>query len=420
MNEELEVDNTEVTAANAESNIPQTANEADLKNEELHKEIVQEDNSQEFDAAALEGKSLDELVEEAHGLLIQTPKTASIRLKAIRTVFYDKYNTAKDEAKEQYTAEKTDESPDFVYEKTPLIDSLKGIEDEIKKAREEEKKRVEDEKKKNLARKEALIAKLETILVSDETLQTIAQVKEIQKEWKSIRVLPKEAVSSLWDRYNVLLNSFYDNHGINIELKELDRQKNLESKIELTKKVETLKGEKSLKRSFIMLNKLHEEFKNIGPVPHESREPIWQAFKMASDAVYEDKRKLYEELEAAKEGNLAKKIILSEKADLLNAVAPKDLKGWNDKAKAFDELFAEWKKIGPVPKSNKDAVWIQFNGVRNDFFTGRKAFFKELNAARNQNLKTKEVLCEKAEAFKESKDWATTGKAMIALQADWK
>ncbi len=420
MNEELEVDNTEVTAANADSITPQTANEADIKNEELHKEIVQEDNSQEFDAAALEGKSLDELVEEARGLLIQTPKTASIRLKAIRTVFYDKYNTAKDEAKEQYTADNTDESPDFVYEKASLIDSLKCIEDEIKKAREEEKKRVEDEKKKNVARKESLIAKLETILVSDETLQTIAEVKGIQKEWKSIRVLPKEAINSLWDRYNVLLNSFYDNHGINIELKELDRQKNLESKIELTKKVESLKAEKSLKRSFIMLNKLHEEFKNIGPVPNESREPIWQAFKMASDAVYENKRKLYEELEAAKEGNLAKKIILSEKADLLNAVAPKDLKGWNEKAKAFDELFAEWKTIGPVPKSNKDAVWIQFNGVRNDFFTGRKAFFKELNAARNQNLKTKEMLCEKAEASKDSKDWATTSRAMIALQADWK
>lgn len=420
MNEELEVNNTEVTVANTETNTTEAANQTDTKNKELFKEIVQEDNSQEFDASTLDGKSLDELVEEARSLLIQTPKTASMRLKVIRTVFYDKYNLSKNEAKEQYTAERTDESPDFVYEESGLIDNLKEIEDEIKKAREEEKKRVEAEKKSNLARKEALIAQLEIILGSDETLETIAEVKEIQKEWKTIRVLPKEAIGSLWDRFNVLLNSFYDNHGINIELKELDRQKNLESKIELTKKVETIKDEKSLKRSFIMLNKLHEEFKNIGPVPHESREPIWRAFKMASDAVYEDKRKRYEELEAAKESNLAKKIILSEKADLLNAIAPKDLKGWNDKAKAFEELFAEWKKIGPVPKSNKDSVWIQFNGVRNDFFTNRKAFFKELNAARNQNLKSKEALCGKAEELQESKEWNTTSKTMIALQADWK
>ena len=246
MNEQLEVNNTEVTVANTETNTTEAANQTDTKNKELFKEIVQEDNSQEFDASTLDGKSLDELVEEARGLLIQTPKTASMRLKVIRTVFYDKYNLSKDEAKEQYTAERTDESPDFVYEKSGLIDNLKEIEDEIKKAREEEKRRVEAEKKSNLARKEALIAQLEIILGSDETLETIAEVKEIQKEWKTIRVLPKEAIGSLWDRYNVLLNSFYDNHGINIELKELDRQKNLESKIELTKKVETIKDGKSL------------------------------------------------------------------------------------------------------------------------------------------------------------------------------
>lgn len=420
MNEELEVDNTEATAANAESNNAPSVSEADMKNEQLHKAVIREDSEQDFDVSTLEDKTLDELVEEARGLLMQTPKTASVRLKLIRKVFYEKYNVQKDEAKEAYNAEKTDESPDFVYEKAQLIDSLKGIEDEIKKAREEEKKRVEEEKKKNLARKESLIGKLETLLASDETLNSISDVKEIQKEWKGIRVLPKDAVADLWERYNALLNRFYDNHGINIELKELDRQKNLEAKIELTKKVETIKDEKSLKRSFIMLNKLHEEFKNIGPVPQESREPIWQAFKSASDAVYEDKRKIYEELEAAKESNLAKKIILSEKADLLNALQPRDVKGWNDKAKAFDELFAEWKKIGPVPKSNKDAVWIQFNGVRNDFYTARKAFFKELNAGRNENLKAKEVLCDKVEVLKDSKDWAATGKAIIALQAEWK
>lgn len=420
MNEEIEVDTTETTAANTESNTTPAASEADLKNEQLHKAIAREDNDQEFDASSLYEKTLEDLVEEAKSLLMQTPKTASVRLKIIRSVFFDKYNTEKDAAKELYNTQKTDESPDFVFEKSVLIDNLKSVEDEIKKAREEEKKRTEEEKKKNLAHKESLLAKLEGIVAADETLATIADVKEIQREWKGIRVLPKESINDLWERYNILLNKFYDNHGINIELKELDRQKNLEAKIELTKKVESINDEKSLKRSFIMLNKLHEEFKNIGPVPQESREPIWQAFKSASDAVYENKRKIYEELEVAKEGNLAKKKILCEKADLLNAVMPKDIKGWNDKSKAFEDLFAEWKKIGPVPKSNKDAVWIQFNGVRNDFFTNKKVFFKELNAGRNENLKAKEELCKQVEALKDSKDWAATGKAIIALQADWK
>ena len=224
------------------------------------------------------------------------------------------------------------------------------------------------EKKNNLALKKKLLVKLEEIVSQDETLETINQVKEIQKEWKAIRILPKESVNELWDKYNLLQNKFYDNHSINIELKELDRQKNLAYKIELTKKVEGLMDEKSIKRFFIMLNKYHEEFKNTGPVPKESNEPIWQAFKKASDSIHEAKQKIIEELENKKIENLKKKEILLEKAILINAVLPITPKEWSEKSKQFDDLFTEWKKIGPVPKSNKDAVWINFNGNRNDFF----------------------------------------------------
>ena len=182
-------------------------------------------------------------------------------------------------------------------------------------------------------------------------------------------------MNELWDKYNLLQNKFYDNHSINIELKELDRKKNLEYKIELRKKVESIMEEKSIKRCFIMLNKYHEEFKNTGPVPKESNEPIWQAFKKASDAVNEAKQKTIEELENHKVENLKKKEILLEKAILINAVMARTPKEWSDKTKLFENLFTELKKIGPVPKSNKDAVWINFNGNRNDFFSQKKIFF---------------------------------------------
>lgn len=420
MNEELEVKNTEVTEVTAEHTIPAKISETDLKNNQLHKDVIREENEQDFDVSTLDGKSLEELLEEARNLLIQTPKVASVRIKLLRDIFTRKYAAAKKEAQEMYEAQKTDETLAFEFEKEPLTLLLKTIEIEIKQAREEEKKRIEGEKQKNLARKEALIAQLQNVVTADETDQTIAEVKDIQKEWKGIRVLPKESINGLWERYNMLLNTFYDNHSINLELKELDRQKNLEAKIELTKKMESILEEKSLKRSFILLNKLHEEFKNIGPVPPESREPIWNAFKSASDAVYEDKRKIFEALESEKETNLQKKQILCEKADLLNAVYPKDLKGWNEKAKAFDDLFSDWKKIGALPKSNKDAAWIQFNGVRNDFYIHRKAFFKELNSGRNENLKAKQLVCEQVEALKDSTDWVATSKSIITLQANWK
>ncbi len=420
MNDETAAKMSENKGTEDTPNVP-ISTSTDERNSELRKAVIRsEDTEQELDTSSLEEKSLEELVALASEMLVLTPKAAADKLKVIKNVFYEKYNAAKNDAKELFEEENTNPEVHFKYEKAPLTNQLTEIDAQIKQARVEEKLRIEQEKKKNLATKEALLKKLEKIVSNDETLDSISQVKEIQREWKAIRVLPKEAVQDLWDRYNLLQNKFYDNHGINIELKELDRQKNLEAKIELTKKVEELHNEKSIKRCFILLNKLHEDFKNVGPVPQESREPIWLAFKSASDAVYEAKRAVYEELEKAKEENLAKKILLVEKAEVFNAVKPETIKDWNEKTKVFEDLFSEWKKIGPVPKSDKDAAWTKFNGIRNDFYTGRKAFFKVLNAEKGTNLKAKEALCASVEALAESKDWAETTKKILNAQAEWK
>ncbi len=421
-------ENTESTVSESESKSPEpTEVVAENNNEETPRESLEQAVSNtenepetEYDASVLEKNTLEEIVEVATTVLVLTPKAASKKLNAIKEVFYAKYNVEKEEALKNFKESNTDSDATFVFDKASLQENIADLVEKVKQAKQEERDRIEQEKKKNLSRKEELLKKLEELVSQDETLESINQVKDIQREWKTIRVLPKDKIQELWDRFHLLLNKFYDNHSINIELKELDRQKNLEAKIELTKKVEALVQEKSLKRSFILLNKYHEEFKNIGPVPQESREPLWQAFKSATDAVYDAKKQIFEELEAEKEGNLKKKEILLEKAILVNAVAPRSAKDWNDKTKVMEDLFTEWKKIGPVPKSNKDAIWINFNGIRNDFYTGRKEFFKEINAARNENLKKKEALCEKVEQLTDNTDWKPTTQAIIQAQADWK
>lgn len=376
--------------------------------------------NEEFDLSKYDNASLEELLKVIETAFVEKPKAAGKLIKAIKPLFIDKYEALKSESQDKYTENATEDSEPFVFEKAHLLDNLNELAGKIKRAKEEEKQRIEAEKAKNLADKKALLATLESIVQEDETLESIQKVKEIQKQWKTIRVLPKEEVTALWDNYNALLDRFYDNHSINIELKELDRRKNLEAKIELTKKVEEVVNEKSLKKSFILLNKYHEEFRNIGPVPQESREPIWQAFKMASDAVYESKRNELEAFEAIKEENLKRKELLAEKAEVLNAVTPSVLKDWNQKYTEFEKLFNEWKKIGPVPKSNNDAVWARFNGVRNDFYGKRKEFFKEINQERKQNQLKKEALCEKVESLKNSEDWIATSNEIIKLQKEWK
>ncbi len=427
MNEEL--DNFKIDENQSEETIVQSAQSpaqetTSESKAELENTILDEHNEEDnFDTKKLASKSLEEMLEEAEKVLVLTPSAASKNLKAIRPVFFEKFNNEKQAAQlafEPAGEEQEEETEEFIFEKEELFEKFNFLLNQIKLAQKEEKERIEKDKQDNLKLKLELLARLEDLVKEDETTESIDKVKEIQHQWKTIRFLPKEEISKLWDRYNILLDKFYDNHGINIELKELDRKKNLETKIELTKKVEELHKENSLKRSFILLNKYHEEFKNAGPVPKESREAIWHAFKPASDSVYEQKRKVYEELEVGKEDNLKKKQILVEKAELLNAVTPENAKAWNKKYEDFENLFADWKKIGPIPRSNKDAVWISFNSIRNDFYTKRKEFYKALNSVRNENLKLKEVLCDKVEALKDNEDWGETSKAIIRLQKEWK
>jgi hypothetical protein len=424
MNDELDSPKlkAEETTSSAEQKSPTSEKQVEAQNESMHDAILEEHSEEHIvDHSKLDGKSLTELVEEASKVLVLTPKAASTQLGAIRSIFNSAFKQAKAEAETAFKAEQKegDETP-FVFEHEDLKTKIFEISDQIKQAQKEEKERIESEKKKNLNTKHNLLNELEELVKQDETSESIDKVKDIQRQWKAIRVIPKEEVSKLWDRYHLLLDQFYDNHSINIELKELDRKKNLEIKIELTKKVEEIANEPSLKKSFILLNKYHEDFKHAGSVPRESREAIWNAFKKASDSIYEQKRKVYETLEASKGDNLKKKEILVEKAQLLNQVEPKTAKDWNKRYEDFEKLFADWKKIGPVPKSNKDQVWIAFNGVRNDFYTKRKSHFKEVNSERKANLKAKEELCAKVEELKDSTDWAKTAKQIIAYQNDWK
>lgn len=416
MNEELEqVENQEVI----ENNNTDATQASTPSNDDFHATIMDEhDYEHEFDTSQLEKRSLSDLVELANATLLLTPRIGLEHMEHIQSAFETQFAEEKQKAENAF--DEGEHEGDFAFEHDGLLDRINEIKEQLLQAEKEEKQRIEEEKKSNLKAKEALLNSLEELTGEDETSESIDKVKEIQRQWKAIRAIPQEHNHRLWERYHALLDKFYDTHSINIELKELDRRKNLEAKIELTKKVEELSKEPSLKRSFILLNKYHEEFKNIGSVPIESREPIWQAFKKASDAIYSQKRKQYDDLESKKEENLKKKELLLEKARMLDAVDPRSPKDWKDRSDAFDALFAEWKTIGPVPKSNKDQVWINFNGIRNDFFQRRKKYHKEFNSERNDNLKAKEALCEKVEALQTSTDWAKTAQKIKRLQGEWK
>jgi len=290
----------------------------------------------------------------------------------------------------------------------------------FREKREEERRRAEEEKLANLRKKEAVIEKMMHLVSSEENENSLKNMRDLMREWKEIRHVPKEFQEDLFKRYRFYVEKFYDNLSIFNELKDLDREKNLEIKIELIKKVEALKAETNLRKALVTLNKYHEDWKNVGPVRKEISEEVWNRFKAASDVLLSEKRAAQEALEKGKEANLSLKQLLVEKAEAAVAVLPQKAKDWGNLAKELDTLMDEWKKIGPVPKAVNVEIWNSFRAARTLFFEGRRNFFKDLNASREDNLAAKIALCEKAEKLMNAEEFTNTANELNKLQEAWK
>lgn len=292
---------------------------------------------------------------------------------------------------------------------------------ELKQKKADEKARQEAEKLENLKKKEALLEQIKTLTETEETKESLTRLKELQSEWKLIRNIPKEHIERLWESYHHYIHKFYDNLSIFNELKDLDRRKNLDQKIELTKKVSELALEPSTKKVIILLKKYQEEWKNIGPVPQESNEDIWNRFKQECDRIYEMIKAVMAENERQREENLIAKKELLVKALELSNIQSVRIKDWLESSTVANQLMEDWKKIGMVPMKYKESLWEEFRTSRNKFFSNKNEFFKKLHAERNNNLKVKTDLCEKAESISNNPiDWNKQTDELKKLQDMWK
>ncbi len=191
-------------------------------------------------------------------------------------------------------------------------------------------------------------------------------------------------------------------------------------KLSCVREVDELNQEPSIKKALILLNKYHEDWKNIGPVPKEFSEELWNRFKQASDAVYSSKKGQLAEIDSKRQENYQQKLVICEKVEALVNSEINKAKDWIEKTQALQALFEEWRKIGPVPKEHNQPIWQRFRELNNQFYKNKNAFFKALNKEKAQNLKQKEQLCEKAEALKDSEDFMQTANQLKHFQEEWK
>jgi len=280
---------------------------------------------------------------------------------------------------------------------------------------------IERQKQENLEAKERILEELRNLIESEEELKkTYDQFRDLQEQWRSIGAVPQNAKNTLWNNYHFLVEKFFDKVKINKELKDLDLKKNLELKTELCEKAEELLLEPSIVKSFQRLQKLHEAWKEAGPVPNDKKEEIWERFRAATEKLNKRRQDYYEGLREEQQRNLSAKIVLCEKAENLAEIIPETPRQWQDHTNQINKLFKMWKSIGFAPKKVNNEVWNRFRSALDNFFKNKKDYFQKFKENQTENYNQKLNLCLQAEAIKDSTDWRHTTDELIALQHEWK
>ena len=291
----------------------------------------------------------------------------------------------------------------------------------IKEKRSKIFKEQEAEKQENLAKKLEIIEKIKAMITTpEEANKSYQEFKALQQQWREIKNVPAEKANELWRNYQLYVEQFYDMLRLNSEARELDFKKNLEAKIRLCEVAEKLKDEVDVISAFHQLQKLHQEYREIGPVAKEQREAIWTRFKEASTVINKRHQQHFEGIRAKEEENLARKTALCEKVEAIAAEENKGSGDWEKHTRQIIELQAEWKTIGFAPQKMNVKIFERFRAACDDFF-GRKAeYFRTLKDTFKENADKKRALIEKAKALQDSTDWKSTSDKLIALQKEWK
>lgn len=352
--------------------------------------------------------------------MAEAPLSASKEeLDQLKQTFY-KLHRAAVEAARQAHLDNGFAPEDFKMDTTDE-DEYKAAMSVIKEARAEQQRKEEQEREENALRKEAILDRLQAMLDSADVEQTsYNDFKALQQEWKTIGEVPAPKVADLWKRYQALTERFYDLLKLSIEFREYDFKKNLEAKTRLCEAAERLADEEDVISAFHQLQKLHQEFREIGPVAKELREEVWNRFKTASTAVNKRHQQHFEELKQRENENLEKKTAICEKVEGIDFTALETYAQWNDKTQEIIALQEEWKTIGFAPQKMNNKIFERFRAACDAFFQRKGEYYKNMKDNLAVNLEKKTALCEKAEALQSSTDWKATADKLTALQREWK
>ncbi|WP_229096473.1 DUF349 domain-containing protein [Alistipes timonensis] len=367
------------------------------------------------------GKGKEELVALFARMLEEQP-VQSIRrdVEALKIAFY-RIRRAEVEAARRRFVEEGGAEEDFA----PSVD---GAEVQLKEQFKIYRQRrdafianLEAEKEANLKVKQTIIEELKELVNSDETLNhTFNKFRELQQRWKETGIVPQQYVKDLWETYNLHVENFYSFIKINKELRDLDLKKNYEQKIALCEQAEALILEPSVVEAFHKLQKLHDEWRETGPVANEYKEALWERFKAASSRINKQHQEHFEELKNEQVKNLELKTELCAATEELSAQPLTTRKEWNKASDRLLEIQKTWKTIGFAPKKDNNRIYERFRTACDRFFEAKRQFYAGMKTEMEHNLQLKTEICEAAESLMNSEEWKKATDELIALQARWK
>lgn len=364
----------------------------------------------------------EEAIEELRTLIHETNVDDSRKdIETLKNHFYKKQKLEYDDIRKQLQ-EQAGEDGEIKMPKDTLEDYLKELMADYKKKKSELAQEQEKEKEKNLALKNEVIEKIKGLANSEESLNvTFNEFKQLQQEWGKIGSVPSSEANTLWKNYQLQIERFYDLVKINKELRDLDFKKNLDKKIQLCEKAEELLLKTDIVATYKDLQKLHEIWKEYGPVPSDKREEVWDRFSITTKKIRQSYQDHFEKQKEERNANYEQKIILCEKAEeIAQTEAPKNGKEWGDVSNSVLELQKVWKTIGMVPKEVNTEIYERFRAACNKFFEAKKEYFDVINADLNENYQKKLDLCVSAESMQDNTEWKKTTEMFFDLQKKWK
>ena len=361
-----------------------------------------------------------ELIDALKLLIDKEVDAVKDEVEIIKQLFYKKTKLEFEEQKKQYI-EAGGIEEEFVVTKDEFEETFKSLLNQFRGKKATFMAQLEKEKESNLLQKHHLLEQMKVLVESNDDVSThINEFRGFQQKWKTIGPVPQTASTDLWKQFNLYQESFWDLIKINNELREYDFKKNLESKTFLCEAAEKLSEDEDVLSAFQQLQKLHEEWHELGPVAREIREQIWNRFKEASTAINKKHQAYYDIIRKQEEENYELKIALIDKIEGFDFSNLNSYRVWDEATKSFLSWQDEWRKIGFAPRKINQKIYDRYRKACDKFFLAKGEFFRETKSVLNQNSEKKKELCEKAEALKDSVEWKETTDKLIQLQKEWK